>query len=217
MFTKEKTITVTTEDFIEKDSLGHAEFTGSDGKPYLVQVVPDIDARNPREEYDHLWTWTTSRNAGYTDKGAIDLDDIVEDDSIPAKFTKEYLVVKLFLYRHSGDVISMSNGRYPFNDRWDSGCMGIAYLEKKKAREEYGRKYTKKALKYLKGEIEEMNAFLEGSVYGIMITELESEKEDSCWGYLCANRKELESCISDQLYGFTDKTHEVAAAVMADM
>jgi hypothetical protein len=218
MFTKQKTITVMTKDFIERDSLGHAEFTGTDGKPYLVQVVKDDICRSPREDTDYLWTWTTTRGAGYTDKNAIPLDNIVEYGVLDREFEKTHLIVKLYLFRHSGDLISMRRG-YPFNDPWDAGCMGIAYLEKKKALEEYGwQKLTasriKKLQDYLQGEITAMNAFNAGEVYGIMVTDMDSEKIDSCWGYICPDYKDLESCVSDQLHGYAENPREVAAEVM---
>jgi hypothetical protein len=208
-WSKKKEITVIVDDFIEKDALFHAEFKNKDGKPCLVQVVPDTDTGNPREEYDHLFKWSTTSGAGYTDKDAMSLEEIERKPS--RKFLEEYIVFPLYLYRHSGDVLSTSCARFRMADLqgWDSGCMGIAYLEKKRVLSEYGwKKLTKarhnKLYEYLKGEVEEMNAYISGSVYGVIVTELESEQSDSCWGYICSEKKDVESAVFDMLYGWLD-------------
>ena len=163
MFTKQKTITVTTKDFLEKEAVSYAEFTGKDGMPYLVQVIQDLSPISPRDDYDHAWKWVTSPKAGYTDRNVnIDVDD------------KSYFKAPLFLYRHSGDIISTK----PFNCPWDSGCMGYAYinLEEQQVNEE-------QALKYLEAEVEEMNLYISGQVYGVVITNLETEEEtEAIWG-----------------------------------
>jgi hypothetical protein len=129
-FSKEKTITVTSEDFLSKDWVVKAEFIGDDRKPYLVQAVFDGDCESPRK-WDNLWTWATTQGAGYSDKGALRLDDITEELH-GNTFQNNYLFYHLYLYRHSGDILSVSNTGYPFNDQFDAGCIGIAYLSKKK-------------------------------------------------------------------------------------
>lgn len=46
-------------------------------------------------------------------------------------------IKELNLYDHSGLTISTSCG-YPYNDRWDAGCVGYVYVSKEKALEEWG-------------------------------------------------------------------------------
>ena len=46
-------------------------------------------------------------------------------------------IKELNLYDHSGLTISTSSG-YPYNDRWDAGCVGWIYVSKEKAMEEWG-------------------------------------------------------------------------------
>lgn len=46
-------------------------------------------------------------------------------------------IKELNLYDHSGLTISTSSG-YPYNDRWDAGCVGWVYVSKEKAIEEWG-------------------------------------------------------------------------------
>jgi hypothetical protein len=40
----------------------------------------------------------------------------------------------------------------------------------------------------LGAEVEEMNEWLAGDVYGVQIIDMESEKEDSCWGFIGYDR-----------------------------
>jgi hypothetical protein len=213
-FTKQKTITVSAEDFLDRDAICHAEFK-HDNKHWLVQVVPDTDVENPREEFDHAWTWTTTRNAGYSDKGVMDTDDWSDME----KAEKEkYIYYPLGLLRHSGDTLYVGSGdHWADPGGWDSGCMGVAYMTKKKAVQEFGctwkngevikqgakltRKVREKAFARLKSEVAEMNMFLHGEVYGVIVTCLETEDNDSCWGFYCDGRKEIGQCVKDMLPG----------------
>jgi hypothetical protein len=100
--------------------------------------------------------------------------------------------------------------------------MGFAYLEKKKARAEYGwNRITKtraaRLFKYLQSEVKEMDAWLSGAVYGIRVTELESEKAESRWGFICPEWKDIEECVAEMLFGWVadDKRHELAGQLVA--
>jgi hypothetical protein len=204
-FTKQKTITVSADDFIQLDAVCYAEFE-HEAKYYLVQVVPDMDAVNPREDFDHEWTWTTTQNAGYSDSGAMRLG--YWHDMEKAEREK-YIAYPLSLLRHSGDTVYVGkNEHWSDPGGWDSGCMGIAYIPKKKAVQVWGSKYkngeivrqgtrlTKKvkqrAFECLKAEVAEMNAFLHNDVYGVMFTCLETEEDyESCWGFYCDDRDEM--------------------------
>jgi hypothetical protein len=216
-FVKEKTVTVTAEDFVNSGALGWAELS-RDGKAYLFQIMRDDSIGCPREEYEHQWTWTTTDGAGYTDKGAIPVDDFREMEQAERA---KYVIVPLYLYRHSGDYIGMSNAAYPFNDRFDAGCMGLAYVEREWIRREYGwkvltRKRMEKLKTYLRHEVDEMNAWMQGDVYGFSVMELASEEEDSCWGFFCPAQEDLLEAGCSFLEGwfgkadYTDVVREAA-------
>jgi hypothetical protein len=204
-FMKEKVITVTVDDFIDGEALGHVEFVSTIGHQCLVQVISDRECGNPRDDFEHLWTWCTGDRAGYSDVKGETPDDFEDYDGKLLKgFVRDNLIVPLYLYRHSGDSISIGNTHYPFNDQWDAGCMGFAYLSREKIKKEYGwevltAKRKQKLIGYLKSEVAEMNAWLEGSVYGVKITDMENEEEDSCWGFICPSYESLISCVYDML------------------
>jgi hypothetical protein len=108
------------------------------------------------------------------------------------------------MYDHSGVTISTSSG-YPYNDRWDAGCVGFIYVTKKKIFEECGditeENWMERADKYLEGEVETYDQYLRGDVYGYKLTkkvtmydicphcgevvkEHETEEDvDNCWGF----------------------------------
>ena len=225
-FSKQKTVTVTTSDFIEQNALYYTEFTGKDGSSCLVQVLPDLDVESPRE-WDNLWTWVTTPGAGYSDikpgyykesrnshcqKYYYRPEDF-EDDSgrISKEFAKTHLIVPLFLYRHSGDVISVGNYGATLTDKlFDAGCMGFAFLSHEKIKEEYQckcitKEIKKRALEYLEEEVKAMNAVNFGEVYGFKIINLETEEEDSSWGYICTDILDMKYGLYDMLLGWIDE------------
>lgn len=203
-FVKLKTVEVSAADFLWGDAVCHAEFE-HDGAHYLIQAGRDSDERDPREEWDHAWTWTTTLNAGYSDKDAIDVDDWSDMDP---KEAKQYLCYPLALYRHSGDVIYLgAKDHWADPGGWDSGQMGLAYITKKRAIAEWGKEGAKRltknikdaALKCLKAEVAEMNAWLQGDVYGVELVNLETEERESCWGHYCDSREELLRALRELL------------------
>ena len=211
-FTKEKTIIVSAKDFLARDAICHAEFE-SGGQHYLVQVVRDMDVGNPREEFDHAWTWATTRGAGYSDKHAMSLD---EWRGMEKAERARYLSYPLRLLRHSGDTVYVGSGEHWADPGgWDSGQMGVAYITKERVLSEWGavwkdgkvvnkakrltRAIVEKAYKSLKTEVAEMNLFLQGDVYGVMLTCLETEDCDSCWGFYCGAKEEICRAVTELL------------------
>jgi hypothetical protein len=221
-FTRQKTIDVSAEDFLRRDAVCYAEFE-HDTKHYLVQVVPDMNAPNPREEFDHAWTWVTTRNAGYSDKGAMGINDWHYMEKAERE---KYIFYPLGLLRHSEDTLYVGSGEHwADSGGWDPGCVGVAYMTKEKAIHEWGctwkngeiikqglrltKKVQERAFECLKAEVAEMNMFIHGEVYGVIVTCLETEEEDSCWDFYCGSREDTRQCVKDMLpNGMTAKAEE---------
>jgi hypothetical protein len=90
------------------------------------------------------------------------------------------LFLPLFLYEHGGITMKTSG----FNDPWDSGQVGVIYVEKEKVRQEYNIKnITKKCRDIVRGrlmgEVEEYDRYIRGDVYGFVDVEV---KECECCG-----------------------------------
>jgi len=225
-FSIQKNINVTIEDFIEQDALYHAEFSGKNGNPCLVQILRDYDVESPRE-WDNLWTWVTTPIAGYSDvkpeyhkesrksycqKYYYRPEDFENcNGCIDREFAKTHMIVPLYLYRHSGDVICA--GHYDVNwpdKQWDAGCMGFAFVSYAKLKEESNcrcitKKVKERAMECLEGEVAAMNVVNFGEVYGIKIINMETEEQDSCWGFFCPEINDLKSCVANMLDGWLDK------------
>lgn len=119
-------------------------------------------------------------------------------------FDKHFISLPLYLYDHSG--ITMSCG--PFSCPWDSGQVGIIFVERSKAEEEWNsdnksfpqirntgmgdREFAsleELAQFYLRGEVETYDQYLTGQVYGFVLLDENDEEVDSCWGFFGDNYK----------------------------
>jgi hypothetical protein len=106
--------------------------------------------------------------------------------------------------------------------------MGVAYMTKKKAVHEWGcawengevvkqgtrltRKVKEKAFECLEAEVADMHMYTHGEVYGVIVVCLETEAEDSCWGFYCDSREEVCRRVKDLLPG--GMTAEAETAVV---
>ena len=113
----------------------------------------------------------------------------------------ELYIQELNLYDHSGISISTSNG-YPYNDRWDAGCVGFIYVTKEKALKEWGGIPEKDE----SGEfIKIPHEHPDGSVsYSIKYTPITEENWKECAEYHINNEVETyDQYLRGDVYGFT--------------
>ena len=143
---------------------------------YHINIYYDDDARSPREAYDNLGTLI---------------------GNFRESFLKEYIALPVYLYDHSGVTISTSR----FSCPWNSGFFGIIAVPLDKVRREYGWKNItaerrKRIEGYLQGEIETLDDYYTGEVFGYRITPEDDDTEelDSCWGFYGTDSlKEMEA------------------------
>ena len=117
--------------------------------------------------------------------------------SISTRFSTEYIALPVYLYDHSGVTISTSR----FSCPWNSGFFGIIAVPLDKVRREYGWKNItaerrKRIEGYLQGEIETLDDYYTGEVFGYRITPEDDDTEelDSCWGFYGTDSlKEMEA------------------------
>jgi hypothetical protein len=148
---------------------------------HTIKIHMDPEPMNPRKDCDPLGTMVCfhSRYTLGDEHTFADPDELREH----IKDTKA-IALPLFLYDHSG--LTMSTG--PFSCSWDSGQVGVIFIEQVRAIEEYGRKYMTKAIrerviKYMQGEVQEYDDYLTGNVVGYVVEDANGEHLDSCWGY----------------------------------
>ena len=95
-----------------------------------------------------------------------------------------YLVFPVYAYIHSCVALSIN----PFSCPWDSGQIGFAVISRADLEKEYGWKRVspqrwRKLEQYLKNELDEYTAYLNGEVYGYVIETEDGDELESCWGF----------------------------------
>ncbi len=152
-------------------------------RDHTIKIYYESCPESPRD-WCHLGT-IYSNHRRYDPDGHL-IEEIMNDEKagLSEEFKRDYIWLNIYAYIHGG--ISLSTGT--FNDPWDSGLFGIIAVSKEKAIKEYGKKIcTKKirerVLHYLEGEIELLDDYYNGRVFGYVVEDSEGEEIDSCWGY----------------------------------
>ena len=179
---------------------------------YIVSIVPDTNSGNPRDSFDHfstLYTWHPRYRIGgmyditngdpneFMEYLAFDILHMKENANnveIVNAIKENICMVPIYIYDHSGITIQTT----PFSCPWDSGQVGWIFITKETCKE-VDIKFEG-VRKILESQIEELNQYLTGDVWGytiysrevednaeeLLITEDISEDLihlDSCWGY----------------------------------
>lgn len=127
------------------------EMVDKDGNKYRLTVEQDEIAEDPRE-WSNLATmvcWHRRYDLGdkhryedmhelledLADGIGVEYDEDISSADLMTKLAPYCLFKQLYLYDHSGISMSTSN-EYPYNDRWDAGIVGFAYISKKTVIEE---------------------------------------------------------------------------------
>lgn len=159
---------------------------------FRVDVEYDPYAENPVGNYDMVGTIVLSNRChyafGHESADYETLRDLADDPN--------NIVLPIYMYDHSGITINTTG----FSCPWDSGQVGIIYCTKQKAVYEFGKKVcTKKvreaAIRCMVGEIETVDQYLTGQVYGFIVYDPEGNELDSCWGFYGEN----DYCLSEGL------------------
>lgn len=163
------------------------------------ELGDDHSFESPDEFMQHLYLDVIGKH-WCDEHESDDWQDVYEE----LQKTDLVLIKQINLYDHSGITISTSS-RYPYNDPWDSYCIGFIYVTKKTVFKECGsiteENWKDRADEYLEGEVEIYDQYLRGDAYGFkliktvtvqekcphcgeVIREYEDEEEvDSCWGF----------------------------------
>jgi len=170
-------------------------------KKCAIKIYQDEDAQNPRED-DNAGTMLCRHdryNLGDLKDGKTrrDVQPTVEE-IIEITKRDDVLWLPLYLYDHSGITIKAGSPNANWTERggrfacdgagWDTSTVGIIYITKEKAVQEWGKKLctkevAKKAITCLEGEVETYASYLEGDVYGYVTEGPDGEDIGSCWGF----------------------------------
>lgn len=165
-----------------------------------VLRFPDLNLKVKIEQYSSPESPRSWDNLGicaffhsrysFGDKGhgidSNDYNDFAEMEKDLRKNHDAVIVLPVYMYDHSGQTISTK----PFSCNWDSGQLGVIFATRTELLSEYGNgknRLTKaikdKATTYLEGEIETLDQYIKGDVYGFTAKNTQTKEEDSCWGF----------------------------------
>ena len=176
---------------------------------YLIEVDFDNDPYSPREN-DNITTMICFHkryNLGDKHDLKSDMFDSWQEVIQHIKDTFKVLAWKyLHLYDHSGITISTSE----FGDRFDSGIVGIVFVDEDKSKALLGEVITDKDKldKIIESEVNEYDTYIRGEVYQYKIYEVKT-----C-NLGCEHTELIESCC-----GFYDESHciEEAEAIVDNL
>lgn len=153
----------------------------------VLKVVQDESPDSPRE-WDNLTKLILfGKYSHLGDKHNINANDFDGWDENKTAVMKEYdvaIIKPLYMYSHSGQTISTS----PFSCPWDSGQLGWVIVTKEDLRNNWclkriSKKYRQFADNVLESEIDVLDMYVRGDVYGYILVDNDEEDEDSCFGF----------------------------------
>lgn len=168
---------------VDSDAIAHIDDKESG---MSADIFPDVDVENPRTSMDNLGRLAVKhRDLGEDadEKWFADSEWDSGKEAIDAlKERGAVVILPVYVFSHSGIRVSVKD----FNDRWDSGQAGYIYATSDDIKKEYGAdnaENRKKAEGVLKGEIETLDQYASGDVYGYKTYDHEGNEVDSVWGY----------------------------------
>lgn len=164
-----------------------------------IEIIQDISCSNPLEDIDFTSKFIffgKHSNIGHDHNIMLPRQynsrfDFMEQGCIDVKknFKWVLLIRPIHYYEHSGSSISYKY-QYPYNDRWDSGTIGFQIVTRADWKSYHGGKQThENILNCMNGEVELLDQWLQGDVYGFRITDDKGDEVDSCWGFYGSDPK----------------------------
>lgn len=159
-----------------------------------LKIFRDDNPESPRT-WDNLTKVILFKNQrGLGDTHSLKQSDYSDWESNKKGVMKAYdvaIIKPVYMYSHSGQTISTT----AFSCPWDSWQCGWIIVTKEDLRKEYSiKRVTSKYLQFgeevLKGEIQVLDQFLGGDVYGFEVLDKDNMCEDSCWGFYGSNIQE---------------------------
>ena len=156
-----------------------------------IEIWYDNDAGSPRD-WDNLGTiYSNHRNYtpdNHSMQELIDNEKYQDDDCEFdwKKLGKDFFYLKIYAYEHGGITISASRTGQ-FKDKWDSGLFGVIVMSREDAKKEYGGtpedQIEELVLKNMEAEIEILDKYYRGEVYGFTTTDENENEIEMTGGY----------------------------------
>lgn len=177
-----------------------------DGKLEGIRLERNPDCQDEYDVYEtcYLYGWQSPNEAKecleYSEIGERSVSEYINDDLTIGHcqtLLEPYLEWKpLWLYDHSGISISCGRRVWPYNDMWDSGQVGFAYVTRQKLVEEGivsadSDDWRSKASEIIMQEVEDYDMFVRGDCHYANVY----IKDDDCCGAPEADGWRLEESV----------------------
>ena len=166
------------------------EITKSNEK---LEIMTDESCESPRE-WDNLTVIVTIKN-NHHDIGDIQVNSSEELREM-LEVKKALFSMPLYIYEHSGMSLKCFEDKipkYPYNDQWDAGCIGMVFTTEALLKEAGLTTMPKKEVQeQMKTEIETYSQWCNGECYGFRLSkwskcdkcnQVEDKEIDSCYGF----------------------------------
>lgn len=192
-------------------------------KGYRITVYQDTDSPSPRGEYSSFGECGFGSMICFHNRYDLGDKKIYDHEKYPIVF-KEWIkknknnivALPIYLFDHSGLRMDTDNQMFAMCDPhgWDWGMVGYIYATKDDIRKEFGvnkvtKKIKEKAINILKSEISEYDDYLSGNVYGYIITNVDGEEIDSCWGFYGDYDDYLMTVCKETIDGYVKEDEKV--------
>ena len=157
-----------------------------------LEIVYDESCESPREFQNFSIIATVlQRNHTIGDFEFNNSDELKEY----LKEQKPVYQMKLYIYEHSGISLECfeDSPKYPYDDQWDAGCIGVVFTTKKLLKDNGMDKLPKEnIIKQMKAEVKLYSDWCNGDCYGYRLVKLskcdkcdqsQDEEIDSCYGF----------------------------------
>ena len=162
-------------------------------KNHTIDIAIDENPDSPRTWSNTCVFHIIHKKYAFGDKNYSSMEAFLE--VIKEARRNKDIVLPLYMYDHSGITISLT----PFACKWDSGQVGVVIIPRETMLKNFNKKtftsaLKKKALKIAESEVDIMNKYLQGYVYGYIVDAIHS-----CWGYYSVEDavSEAKSIIDD--------------------
>ena len=154
---------------------------------YFLKLCYDQSPESPRT-WDNLGHCEFfHRNYNYGDENKF----LLPSDAKEYALSKKVISLPVYLYDHSGCTINTTG----FTCRWDSGQLGYIWVTVEDALKAFewkkltGRR-REQVQASLKAEIEVLDQYITGDVFGFELVNTETGEEDSCWDFFGSKLKD---------------------------
>ena len=155
-------------------------------KGFEIKIFQDDMWENPIKEWGTLCNFKSyHRNYGESLSNVDGFE--YQEDLLELINSGDVIFLPLYMYDHSGISIS-ANLVYPYDDKWDAGQLGFVWLDKKEMLKEYNwkifsKKRIQKIIDRLYSNVDIMNDYVTGNIYGFQVETKNGEDVGSCWGF----------------------------------